>query len=214
MELGDCSWGCPGGLGSPAFSACPPPSCPHHGVRVQIRADGFTDQCSGLASQSASSLLRLSRNKTQTDTQEIKFSTLRPQSNHKENQDLRGSWKEAAIQVACGSESLALPLLRAGPMSGPGTPLLLAVPRVSKLNMAQTRLIAPPPLPTYFSHQVPYLSEMHLRPPRGWGAGAPCFSSPALAKSISAELTPVESVLSSHPTTLVLATNALCLEPC
>ena len=214
MELGDWSWGCPGGLGSPAFSACPPPSCPHHGVRVQIRADGFTDQCSGLASQSASSLLRLSRNKTQTDTQEIKFSTLRPQSNHKENQDLRGSWKEAAIQVACGSESLALPLLRAGPMSGPGTPLLLAVPRVSKLNMAQTRLIAPPPLPTYFSHQVPYLSEMHLRPPRGWGAGASCFSSPALAKSISAELTPVESVLSSHPTTLVLATNALCLEPC
>ena len=214
MELGDCSWGCPGGLGSPAFSACPPPSCPHHGVRVQIRADGFTDQCSGLASQSASSLLRLSRNKTQTDTQEIKFSTLRPQSNHKENQDLWGSWKEAAIQVACGSESLVLPLLRAGPMSGPGTPPLLAVPRVSKLNMAQTRLIAPPPLPTYFSHQVPYLSEMHLRPPRGWGAGAPCFSSPALAKSISAELTPVESVLSSHPTTLVLATNALCLEPC
>lgn len=99
-------------------------------------------------------------------------------------------------------------------MSGPMTPLLLAVPRVSKLNMAQTRLIAPPPLPTYFSRQVPYLSEMHWRPPRGWGAGAPCFSSPALTKSISAKLTPVESVFSSHPTTLVLATDALCLEPC
>lgn len=213
MELGDCSWGRPGGLGSPAFSACPPPSCPHHGVRVRIRADGFTDQCSGLASKSAFSFLRLSRNKTQTDTQEINFSTLKPQSNHKENQDLWGSWKEAAIRVACGSESLALPLLRAGPMSGPVTPLHLAVPRVSKLNMAQTRFLAPP-LPTYFSRQVPYLSEMYPRPPRGWGAGAPCFSSPALAKSISAELTPVESVLSSHPTTLVLATNALCLEPC
>lgn len=167
VELGDCSWArgwgfilwSPWGLGSPASSACPPRSCPHRGVRVQIRADGFTDLCSGLEPQSAFSLLRLSRNKTQSDTQEINFSTLRPQSNHKEKQDLWASWKEAAIRVACGSVSG--PSSPESSMSGPGSPLLLGVPRVSKLNVAQTRLTAPPPLPCYFSRQVPCLGEMY-----------------------------------------------------
>lgn len=78
-----------------------------------IRAHVFPDFCSGIKYQSTFSFCSLSRNKTQTNTQEINFSTLRPKNNQKRTKILRvlGKWVRSGWGFS--SESSALPLLRA-----------------------------------------------------------------------------------------------------
>lgn len=142
----------------------------------------FTDICSGTKDQSTFSLFSLSRNKTQTKTQEINFQ-LRLQSTMSlgvPGETVRARW-------GCNFESSAFPLLR--PACLAMTHLSLGVPWASKLNLAQTRLIIPPlTAPAHFSSPIPYFSEKHHWVTR-WVrelVAHPGLSSPALSKFISA----------------------------